>query len=221
MESEKSYQFRPLYWSEYAVGAKEAIYLGKEEENSGETRQGPTNILMDHHKYREKDFEFKDPRLPLDRTFFYAFGLIINLFHTRLLVIDFDLVDFHRYVSPVYDKLKHCKEVKEINVLETSRCAVRKKFGNYHMAIGFDKFYDVRGLPGFFPKSCSGHAAFCTNRREQTIRVSQKFPYSPMIDTRILPIISWNSDLNEEIKCFHTEPDKKALTKKLNLRTSL
>jgi hypothetical protein len=217
MESEELYQYKPIYQSEYAEGTKQIVFSGHREIHSGdEETQFATCVILDHNEYRIHNFEFKDPKLQVTYNLFYAFGLTINLFHTKMLAVDFDNKDINKDIIPIYEKLKKCKEVKAIDLLESSRIN-----GNYHMILGFDRFYDVRGLPGFIPKSCIGHAIFCTNRREQTIRVSQKFMLNQYQDTSIIPLISWNQDLNQELRNFPSRPKKIINTpRKLNLRTS-
>jgi hypothetical protein len=105
--------------------------------------------------------------IPRDIVTSYAYGMLINTFHTKIFVLDYDGTD-----ATVIEKTALAfmakPEVVAVDIVKSSK-------ENYHLIVGFDDFFDVRNLYSIsFYGACSSFLQIAKSLNEVTIRVSDK-----------------------------------------------
>ena len=99
---------------------------------------------------------------------FYAFGIVANLYNTRLIPLDFDSVTYE-YVTNMADHLMQEKDVESIDIVSSSHGP------HWHMIITLNEFKNIRHFLPFIPRVCAGYVNCSTQMREAVLRVSKKF----------------------------------------------
>ena len=156
----------PTYHSSF----KEVLYFGVSRKKSPyEYKPKPCVYeLLDHSNYRIKGSIFREPdsQMFVDHDFM-AFGIMINLYFTRILPIDIDKCDLTKVIDDIKILIKDDR-ITGADIINTSG-------NNWHVHVGLNEFMNVRHILPFIPHICSGYVNCCNDRREAVLRVSQKF----------------------------------------------
>jgi hypothetical protein len=172
MNESNNLQVLPFYHDpEYKSSFREVIYFGKIKNNRSVYDYIPTPCiydLVDHKDFRVEGTRFKEPTTEIfGDNDYLAFGILINIYNTRILPIDID-------------KNSGAVTIKNIELLLqddrfTGADIINSSADNWHVMVGIKEFTNIRHILPFIPNICQGYVSCCRDRREAVLRVSQKF----------------------------------------------
>lgn len=143
-------------------------------------------ILLDHDEYRINNNKFKS--FYTYRLTEHAYGILINVRRSRILVLDLDNKDLQSILKLI-DFLLQCNQICGIDLIQSSNISYKK---HWHIHAELYKEYDL--LPFYTELGlsinivCIGHIRNMVNKNFGVLRVSQKF--KPIgYDTNTIPIL--------------------------------
>lgn len=124
-------------------------------------------IKLEHYKHRlSGSFDLNPTDVGFD---YWAYGLLVSLFRTRLLPIDIDEIITPAIYNRLLERLSMMRTVDGIDLIESS--------GNrYHLYIGLNQHANVSKLIRTLPcPMCNKYVNTFLQKGAQIIRVSSKF----------------------------------------------
>lgn len=162
----------PLYHDpEYKSSFKEVIYFGKDKHTISPYEYPTPCIydLVDHKDFRVEGTRFKEPTTEIfGDNEYLAFGIMFNIYNTRILPIDIDNYDGAHILNDIKTLLKDDRFIGA-DIIKSSAN------NNWHVMVGINEFVNIRHILPFIPHMCHGYLKCCADRREAVLRVSQKF----------------------------------------------
>jgi hypothetical protein len=197
-----------LEQEEYKSSFKEVIYYGYNKYDY----QKETYKIVNHSDYINNLGKFENPDLKLSKDVsYFAFGIVSNIFYSKLLLLDFDNCDLNIMLN-IGESIIQDNRFNSLDIIMTNK--VRS---NYHMIIGMNDFYSIRHILPLIPSVCQGFVNSCLHRGEAVLRVSQKFYKNPFAEIhQAIPIRVYN--LNKQYISYIDNPNIKENKKSINLR---
>ena len=167
----KNLQVLPLYHdSEYKHSFREIVYYSKTKNNTSvyDYKSTPCRYdLVDHKDFRIDDTRFKEPPFEYEDSNYIAYGILINIYNTRILPIDIDIHNLENIIKNTELLLKDDRFTGADIIISSQN--------RWHVMVGIKEFSNIRHILPFIPNICHGYVKCCQDRREAVLRVSQKF----------------------------------------------
>jgi len=210
----------PIIFNEkYKNSYKEIIYIGHNQYYENVVPKH-TYALIKLKDYILEDLNYVRPGeniIPAKGGFF-AFGISVNIFNTKLIPLDFDNITISE-LQKLCNELILSDIITEIDIIQSTESNPDK----WHLIIGLDNYYNVSTFIPFVPNICQGYAAMATVKKEAVLRVSQKF-HREQEDTSFIKyrmsLRKNNNNITDynNFKYFNSINTIKSKTKTLQLR---
>jgi len=125
--------------------------------------------IVDFKDYREVGSRYRDPEIRMDGDF-YAFSILVNLFHTKVVPLDFDSNSNFKMVA-MAEKLITDPKVVGVDIINSSPSNQNK----WHMIVQLTDLMNVCSFFSMVPNLCTGFTRCAQIYKESNLRVSQKF----------------------------------------------
>ena len=177
----------PYYHQQdFSTSFQEIVYSGAQEGKliNGQYYKMPIKYgLVNHKDYWIEKSLFKNPPRLESKVDYTAFGVMTNVFNTRIILVDID-----HYALP--DLLPTMIEILEgdivdgIDIIQSSPPASRK----WHLWIGLKEHRNIRHVIPNLPKICFGFIKCCIERFESVLRTSKKFYLTDNAEISLPPL---------------------------------